>query len=221
MRSKLSSRSESAVRTRGCTQLERHVPAYREYLLGRGNASGYVRSCEAAVMHLSMWMRQGNRRLTDIDEALVVEFLDGHLPQCNCETSARHPACVRAALAHLLVVLREAGATYCIDLHPKMPPLAEQLPMLRALWPGPLVCRWNLNPLHGAYGYEDAQREYSPYDRIHDVDEDTRALIVRTVRGVTGAGQNAYVTISNKAEGCAPLSALALAERLAGPPLSD
>ena len=110
MRSKLSSRSEPSVRTRGCTQLERHVPAYREYLLGRGNAAGYVRSCEAAVMHVSMWMHQTNLGLADVDETLVVEFLEGHLPQCNCETSARHPACVRAALAHLLVVLREAGA---------------------------------------------------------------------------------------------------------------
>ena len=110
MRSKLSSRFESAVRTRGCTHLERHVLAYREYLLGRGNAAGYVRSCEAAVMHLSMWMHQTNLGLADVDETLVVEFLEGHLPQCKCETSARHPACVRAALAHLLVVLREAGA---------------------------------------------------------------------------------------------------------------
>ena len=114
MRSKLSSRSESSVRTRGCTQLERHVPAYREYLLGRGNASGYVRSCEAAVMHLSMWMHQTNLGLADVDETLVVEFLKGHLPQCNCETSARHPACVRAALAH-------RGST----LHPGFRPFSE------------------------------------------------------------------------------------------------
>jgi len=115
----------------------------------------------------------------------------------------------------LAAVLKETGATYCLGLHAKMPRLAEQLPILRALWPGPMVCRWNLNPLHGAYGYEDAQRSYEPYDRIHDVDAETRGLIVRTVRGVTGAGQNAYVTISNKAEGCAPLSARALAEGLA------
>ncbi len=114
----------------------------------------------------------------------------------------------------LAALLKDTGATYCLGLHAKMPPMAEQLPLLRALWPGPMVCRWNLNPLHGAYGYEDAQRSYEPYDRIHDVDEETRALIVRTVRGVTSAGQNAYVTISNKAEGCAPLSALALAQGL-------
>ncbi|GLS15891.1 DUF72 domain-containing protein [Hydrogenophaga electricum] len=112
----------------------------------------------------------------------------------------------------LAAVLKETGATYCLGLHAKMPRLAEQLPLLRALWPGPMVCRWNLNPLHGAYGYEDAQREYGPYDRIHDVDADTRALLVRTACGITGAGQNAYITISNKAEGCAPLSARALAE---------
>jgi uncharacterized protein YecE (DUF72 family) len=117
-------------------------------------------------------------------------------------------------MPELAAVLRECGATWCLCLHAKMPRLADQLPLLRLLWPGPMVCRWNLNPLHGAYGYEDAQREYSPYDRIHDVDDETRALLVKTIAGVAGAGQNAFVTISNKAEGCAPLSVRALAEGL-------
>lgn len=115
----------------------------------------------------------------------------------------------------LAAVLRETGATWCLCLHAKMPRLADQLPLLRMLWPGPMVCRWNLNPLHGAYGYEDAQREYEPYDRIHDVDEETRELLVRTISGIAGAGQNVFVTISNKAEGCAPLSVRALAQGLA------
>jgi site-specific recombinase XerD len=110
MRTKPSSRSELPARKSGCTQLERHVPAYRQYLLDRGNVAGYVRSCEAAVMHFSTWMRQANRRLADIDEALVVEFLDSHLPQCTCATSARHPTTVRAALGHLLGVLRATDA---------------------------------------------------------------------------------------------------------------
>jgi uncharacterized protein YecE (DUF72 family) len=141
----------------------------------------------------------------------------GATPDGVVAVEVRDPEWLSPTIAPALAeVLRETGATYCLGLHAKMPRLADQLPLLRALWPGPLVCRWNLNPLHGAYGYEDAQREYAPYDRIHDVDEDTRELIVRTVRGITGAGQNAYVTISNKAEGCAPLSALALAQRLAG-----
>jgi uncharacterized protein YecE (DUF72 family) len=120
-----------------------------------------------------------------------------------------------AFMPELAAVLRECSATWCLCLHAKMPRLADQLPLLRLLWPGPMVCRWNLNPLHGAYGYEDAQREYSPYDCIHDVDQDTRELLVRTIAGISNAGQNVFVTISNKAEGCAPLSAQALAEGLA------
>ncbi len=89
--------------------MEHHKQAYREYLLGRGNAAGYVRSCEAAVAHMSMWMKQSGKRLADIDEGLVGEFLGDHLPACRCATSARHPTTVRAALGHLLVMLRTAG----------------------------------------------------------------------------------------------------------------
>lgn len=115
----------------------------------------------------------------------------------------------------LASVLRETGATYCLGLHAKMPPLEGQLPLLRALWPGPLVCRWNLNPVHGAYGYEDAEKLYAPYDRIHHPAPEVHAVLARTVAGITGAGQNAFITISNHAEGCAPLTALALAQCVA------
>ena len=123
----------------------------------------------------------------------------------------RDPQCLTPEFA---AVLRATGATYCLGLHAKMPPLQDQLPLLRALWPGPLVCRWNLNPLHGAYGYEMAETEYSPYDKLVDPDLDTRALLARTLAGVTGAGQNAFVTVSNQAEGCSPLSVRALAQQV-------
>ncbi|MDT8999196.1 DUF72 domain-containing protein [Paucibacter sp. APW11] len=111
-------------------------------------------------------------------------------------------------------VLREAGATYCLGLHPKLPQPEEQLWLLRQLWPGPFVCRWNLNRLHGPYGYEDAQRRYGEYEQIVDPDPDTRALIARVARATARAGQKVYVTINNKAEGCAPLSVRALAQEL-------
>jgi len=107
--------------------------------------------------------------------------------------------------------LKEGGATYCMGLHAKMPPIAEQLPILRALWPGPLVCRWNFNPRHGAFGYEEARRLYLPYNRLVDEDLDTRNALARVIAGTVGAGQNAFVTLSNKSEGCAPLSVAALA----------
>ena len=106
--------------------------------------------------------------------------------------------------------LRDTNATYCIGLHAKMPPINEQLPILRALWPGPLVCRWNLNPLHGAYGYEDAKELYSPYDKMVDPDLETRAILAKVISGTAKAGQNVYVTLSNKAEGSAPLSVIEL-----------
>jgi site-specific recombinase XerD len=86
------------------------MPAYREYLTERGNAASYMHNCDAAVAHLSRWMKDAHKRLADIDEGLVAEFVDHHLPGCHCATSARHPSTVRAALGHLLVVLRAANA---------------------------------------------------------------------------------------------------------------
>ncbi|MES2976387.1 MAG: DUF72 domain-containing protein [Pseudomonadota bacterium] len=113
-------------------------------------------------------------------------------------------------------VLRDAGATFCLGLHAKMPLIEDQLPVLRALWPGPLVCRWNYNRLHGAYGYEDAEKLYAPFNRMMDADLQTRSALARVIAGTIGARQKAYVTISNKAEGSAPLSVIALAREVAG-----
>jgi len=110
--------------------------------------------------------------------------------------------------------LRDTGATYCMGLHAKMPPIDDQLPILRALWPGPLVCRWNLNPVNGAYGYEDATQIYSPYNRIVDPDTETRTKLAKVIAGVASAGQNVYVSVSNKAEGSAPLSIVELAKTI-------
>lgn len=143
-----------------------------------------------------------------------------------CAQPALHPTAPDGVMAvevrdpqwltpRFAAVLREAGATYCLGLHAKMPPLQEQLPMLRALWPGPLVCRWNLHPIHGPYGYEDAEKNYAPYDRLHHPDPGTRAALASLIAGVTGRGHNAFVAISNHAEGCAPRTVQALAECVA------
>ena len=109
-------------------------------------------------------------------------------------------------------LLKRAGATYCVGLHAKMPPIEAQLPMLRALWPGPLVCRWSLNRKHGAYGYEEAKGLYEPFDRLVDPDPDTREVLARVIVATMAAGFHSYVTINNKAEGCAPLSVQKVAE---------
>lgn len=114
----------------------------------------------------------------------------------------------------LAQVLRSHGATYCLGLHGKMPPIEQQLPLLRALWPGPLVCRWSLNRRFGPFGYRLAQEQHAPFNEILSPDPHTRAVLARTIAGITGAGQPAFITISNDAEGCAPRSIALLAQAL-------
>ncbi len=124
-------------------------------------------------------------------------------PDAVVAVEVRDPEFLTPAFAGVLL---DAGATYCLGLHAKMPPIAEQLPMLRALWPGPLVCRWNMNRIHGPYGYEEGMKRYAPFDKTVDADIDTRHALAQVIRGTTAAGFNAFVTIGNEAEGCAPLS---------------
>jgi uncharacterized protein YecE (DUF72 family) len=109
-------------------------------------------------------------------------------------------------------LLKRVGATYCLGLHARMPPIEAQLPMLRALWPGPLVCRWNLHQKHGAYGYEEAKGLYEPFDRLVDPDPESRDVLARVIVATAAAGFHTYVTINNKAEGSAPLSVQELAK---------
>lgn len=115
-------------------------------------------------------------------------------------------------------VLRAQGATYCLGLHPKLPAIEDQLWLLRALWPGPLVCRWNLHRVHGPYGYAEAEKRYGEFDQVLDPDPATHAVLARVIRGTTGAGQQAFVTISNQAEGCAPRTIATLARAVVGDP---
>jgi uncharacterized protein YecE (DUF72 family) len=117
---------------------------------------------------------------------------------------------------YFVPTLQRHGATMCLGLHGKMPAIDEQLPVLRKLWPTPLVCRWNLNHSFGPYGYPAAQEKHRPFDVIRTPDAATRARLARTIHGITRAGQAAFVTISNDAEGCAPRSIALLAETLRG-----
>lgn len=113
-------------------------------------------------------------------------------------------------------MLRAHGARYCLGLHPRLPPIDAQLPLLRALWPGPFVCRWSLNRLHGSHGYDAAKQSYAPFNHLIDPDPPTRQTLARVIRATAEAGYPVYVGINNKAEGSAPLSVLELALAIAG-----
>lgn len=108
--------------------------------------------------------------------------------------------------------LKRHGVRYCLGLHDRMPTVAEQLPMLRAMWPGGLVCRWNLQR---GYRYQQAKDQFEPFDKLAAPDPANRAELARIVAATAAAGHPVFVTVNNKAEGSAPLSVFELARQLA------
>ena len=61
----------------------------------------------AGLTHFAHWTTQCNIDVKSINEKLIQQFLDDHLPRCNCEKPAfHHTKDLRAALGHLLVLLR-------------------------------------------------------------------------------------------------------------------
>lgn len=111
--------------------------------------------------------------------------------------------------------LADAGACPCLTVHPSMPPIGEQAALLGGpeTWPA-LVIRWMLG---GGQAYEAARDRYAPFDRLVDPDLTSRSAIARLCRDAVAAGRSATVTINNKAEGSAPLSAVALARAIVDP----
>lgn len=85
------------------------------------------------------WLRQPNR-LTDQLEHMLSKMpaLQDAIPGATIAVEVRDHALVSPELAQ---VLKRTGHSYCLGQHARMPPIEDQLPMLRSLWPGPLVCR--------------------------------------------------------------------------------
>lgn len=144
-------------------------------------------------------------RLAGLFEAVLPALPAGALAALEL----RDPALMSPALAALL---KSLGLRYALGLHDRMPPAEEQLPMLRALWPGDLVCRWNLQR---GQRYAQARDAWAPFERLRVPDPDTRATLARVMAATLQAGQRVFVTINNKAEGSAPASVHALAQALA------
>lgn len=173
--------------------------------------------CGALVFQLSplggRWLSDTGRLWERLDALLgslpALPVLQAAAPDAVVAVEVRDGALLTPALAE---VLKRHGATYCLGVHAKLPPLVQQLPLLRALWPGPLVCRWNYHRRHGAHGFEEAEKAYAPFDRVIDPDPATREALARVIHGTAQAGQQVQVAISNKAEGSAPLSVISLAQ---------
>lgn len=178
----------------------------------RPAAEGLGRKLGALVLQLSPL---GRRWLADLPalhtrlESLFAACMPEMPPGAVLALEVRDRALLGAELAALL---KRHGVRYCLGLHDRMPTVAEQLPMLRAMWPGPLVCRWNLQR---GLKYDEAKDLFSPFDRLQAPDPANREELARVIAGTVAAGYAAFATINNKAEGSAPLSVIELAKAIA------
>lgn len=115
--------------------------------------------------------------------------------------------------ADYLEAVRSAGAVHCLNVHPSMPPVAEQARAAELGENGPLVVRWML---HSGLSYERARERYRPFDRLVDEDPAARAAIAALCQRAAGSGRPALVIANNKAEGSAPLTVFELAREIVG-----
>lgn len=87
-----------------------HIGAYKGYLSQHGYAANTVGFYLHSVAHFSYWLKKKAVVIHRINEALVQQFITVHLPACDCPGRCEHTVdSVRAALGHLLRVLRSSG----------------------------------------------------------------------------------------------------------------
>jgi uncharacterized protein YecE (DUF72 family) len=117
----------------------------------------------------------------------------------------RDRALARAEVARAVA---EAGATWCLNVHPTMPPIPDQRAL--AMFPEhlPIVVRWML---HAGLRYEAARDRYAPFDRLVDEDPESRSAIADVLADAARARRIAIAIANNKAEGSAPWSLFKLA----------
>lgn len=88
-----------------------HCTAFIEKLRRGRYAVSATKGYVAGIAHFSRWMTQQDLLVQSLDEYAVKRFLNEHIPGCDCPKPVmRVFGDLRAALGHLLVVLREQGA---------------------------------------------------------------------------------------------------------------
>ena len=147
-----------------------HADAINQHFVDGRYAPTTIASYLIDIAHFARWSRSKRLGLRRIDKASVTGFLDQHLPHYRCEGSARHDRCDhRAALGHLLFVLRAQGAI--ASPSKSMTPVDEELrrfdahmDRVRGLAPQLDQANWNCRPV--------------PVVRLSTVDDSRRLLPV-------------------------------------------
>jgi integrase/recombinase XerD len=84
--------------------------AYVQYLTKRGYAARTIAGYFGSIAHFAHWIGEQRVRPSDLNEGLIQRFVDEHLPDCRCASRCcRRPTMARAALGHLLAMLRASA----------------------------------------------------------------------------------------------------------------
>ena len=91
-------------------ELAPYLGAFIDQLKQGRYANGTIRTYIAGIGHFARWASQSHLSPKILDESIVSQFLDGHLPFCDCPApSSRSYHDLRAACGHLLSILRTSG----------------------------------------------------------------------------------------------------------------
>ncbi|HEY7685184.1 MAG TPA: DUF72 domain-containing protein [Gemmatimonadales bacterium] len=108
------------------------------------------------------------------------------------------------------VVLRRHKVAHVFNSWTEMPPIGEQLDLPWTFPAGFTVARALLKP---GRKYEDAVRQFEPYDRVREEQPELRRDLLRLMAEAVRRRIEALVIVNNRAEGNAPATIRALAER--------
>ncbi len=111
-----------------------------------------------------------------------------------------------------LEALAAAGAVHCLNVHPGMLPIAEQIARVDPVRGPAVVVRWML---HDGLTYESAVAKYGPFSALVDEAPDIRQTIAQLAVAAAQTGVPMWIIVNNKAEGSAPLSIAQLARAIA------
>jgi uncharacterized protein YecE (DUF72 family) len=110
-------------------------------------------------------------------------------------------------------VLRHHGVGHVFNSWTRMPAIGEQLLMHDSITAPFVVARALLRP---GRKYAEAVDAFAPYTHVQDENPSLRSDLAALAKAALELRIPAYLLVNNRAEGSAPMTIMAVAERLAG-----
>jgi uncharacterized protein YecE (DUF72 family) len=121
----------------------------------------------------------------------------------------RNPELLTPAYAQ---ALEAGGAVHAHNVWGNMPSVLTQARLIPPAARNPLLVRWLMRK---GDNYEEAGRRYRPFSKLAEPDLPNRSDIASLVGKALAHDVPAFVTVNNKAEGCAPESLFEIARAIA------